>query len=340
MTHPLAWLAWLCAATMTIWSSRNPYLLVLLLLIISIVHVAHSQRGDLTPSPAAYWFVPIAALLNALWTQTGDTVLLQFPTSLPLIGDRITAEALAYGALNGLALAGMFRAFAALQRAVPIADMIAVVPRALHPIAVVTIIAVTYVPFARRQARAVRDAQAVRGLSVRGLRDWLPLFAPLLISALEHGMQLAEAMSARGYGRSTRAGGSASQLLLISGLLTVLLGWILQTVISHPLSGWLVTACGAALLTTALWLLRSRAPRTSYRRRKLQPADWVGIAGACLAAVAVVAPLPGADMLAWTPYPLLRWPGFSPIIAVMLCGLCVPALFAARTQHDADEVQP
>ena len=147
MTHPLAWLIWLCAAGLSAWNGRNPFLLVLLLLIITAVRSAYPQRTDLKAPVSVYWFVPLAALLNALWTHAGDTILLRLPEALPLIGGPITAEALAYGALNGLALLTLFNAFAVVQHAIPISEMISLIPRALHPITVVIVMSsVTAIP--------------------------------------------------------------------------------------------------------------------------------------------------------------------------------------------------
>lgn len=333
MTHPLAWLIWLCAAGLSAWNGRNPFLLVLLLLIITAVRSAYPQRTDLKAPVSVYWFVPLAALLNALWTHAGDTILLRLPEALPLIGGPITAEALAYGALNGLALLTLFNAFAVVQHAIPISEMISLIPRALHPITVVIVITLTYLPFARQQAREVRDAQAVRGHAIRSLRDWLPLLMPMLAGALEHAMQLAEAMSARGYGRRTGTHGPQAQFVLITGMLGALAGWIVRTVTTYTIASCFLTAGGLIMITAAMWLLRTQAPRTSFRRRELQLADIIGITGACVAAVAVFAPLPGADTLAWTPYPTLHWPDFAPLTGILLCGLCAPVLFAPRTRH-------
>ena len=326
MTHPIAWLIWLAAATICTWNSRNPFVLVLLLLALIIVRFAHPQREHALFSPMrAALLVPISAILNALWTRAGDTVLLRLPESIPLLGGAVTLEAITYGALNGMALLGLFLAFAIVQQALPLTSAIALIPRALHPITVVLVIAVTYLPLAQRQARAVRDAQAVRGHTVRSLRDWQPLLMPMLAGALEHALQLAEAMSARGYGRS-RNMSSTPQFLLIAGIFAVLAGWLLRTITHQSLLGWVAIAGGLALISAALWQLRVAAPRTTFKATRLQVADIYGIFGSLTALIAVLAPLPGKDMFVWTPYPTMHWPAFAPLIGVLLCGLCTPAL--------------
>src|SRR4030065_1354430 len=93
----------------------------------------------------------------------------------------------------------MLLSFMLLNLALPVRDLLRLIRRAFFPVAVVTSIAVTYLPTTLRQFQQIREAQAVRGHQVRSLRDWLPLLMPLLVGGLEHAMQLAEAMTARGF---------------------------------------------------------------------------------------------------------------------------------------------
>lgn len=327
MTHPFTWLLWLTSITICAWSSRNPFVLIVLLLIIGVVRQRYTTRDERPPAAALYWMFGVGALFNALWTHTGDTVLLRLPERLPLIGGPITAEALSYGIVNAMALFCMLHAFDALQRALPVSEILRMAPRALHPVTVVVVIAVTYVPMARQRARAVQTAQAVRGHEIRGIRDWLPLLMPLLIGALEHAMQLAEAMAARGYGRSIGEPSYTPSSLSIIGLLSMLGGWALGTTTPYVTTGWGIVAGGAALFGAALWLLRRRSPRTALRSNKFGSADLVGIAGACVAAVGVSVPSPISEAIAWTPYPALQWPAFPALLGPLLFGLCLPALF-------------
>lgn len=330
MTHPVSWVIWLCAAVVAAWVGRNPLTLTIVLLCIQLVLSTQRRSPDaddlpFTPLRFAMAIVPLSALFNALWTRAGDTMLLALPAWLPVLGGAITLEALAFGALNGLALACLFGAFSALTRAVPAHAAISLIPRALHPLAVVVVIAVSYVPFAVRQARAVRDAQAVRGHAVRRVRDWLPLFLPMLTGALEHALQLAEAMTARGYAHVTRRTGDA-QWLVIGGLLLALGGWALRTISQLP--GWPLVAAGITMIGTALWRLRSASPRSTFRQHRFGAGDALGVAGAALALIGALAPLPGQQTLTYTTYPVLTTPTFEPLIGVLLCGLCAPAIAA------------
>ena len=51
---------------------------------------------------------------------------------------------------------------------------------------------------------AVRDAQRMRGWRPRGLRSWNEVLVPVVLTAIEDSVLLAEAMEARGFGAGRR----------------------------------------------------------------------------------------------------------------------------------------
>ena len=204
MIHPVAWAGWLASALVALSATRNPLHLTLILLCVAVVNVliGSSDEASFAPvSPLRFGGIVIAlsALFNAATVHLGDTVLLRLPSGLPILGGPITLEALAFGVINGLVLTGIFAAFTTFNQALPIRSLMRLIPRAFYPVAVVVSIAVTFVPTTLRQFQQIREAQAVRGHRVRGLRGWLPLFMPLLVGGLERALQLAEAMTARGF---------------------------------------------------------------------------------------------------------------------------------------------
>src|SRR5207244_1812733 len=68
-------------------------------------------------------------------------------------------------------------------------------------------LATRLVPTLERDAAGMLEALRGRGVRVAGARGYARLASPLLSGSLERGLNLAEAMEARGYGRagSTRA---------------------------------------------------------------------------------------------------------------------------------------
>ncbi len=73
-------------------------------------------------------------------------------------------------------------------------------PSALKQMGVVITVSVLLIPQAIGQARAVMEAQRLRGRAVRGLRSLAGLTVPVLAGALERSLQRAESLDARGFG--------------------------------------------------------------------------------------------------------------------------------------------
>jgi len=341
-------MGWLAAIMVTLTISRNPFYMGLTLLWITLVTLiaraqtpAQPDMPSISPVRFGLLVITMSALFNALTVHIGATVLFSLPDAIPLIGGPITLEALVYGALNGVVIAGLFAAFAVINLVVPVRALIRIIPRAYYSVAVVISIAVTFVPTTLRQLRQIREAQAVRGHRMRGVRSWLPLVMPLLVGGLERALQLAEAMMARGFagGESPASPGddghakgrsrsdSFSRLALIGGLIFFLAGWLLRLVWQMPLLGLLFLFTGAALIVGALWVVGRRHPHTVHRPAPWTARDWAVITGAALTMTVMLVPLPGLDRssIFYYPYPRLTLPGFNPVIAAATWGLLAPA---------------
>lgn len=331
--HPFTWLVWLAAAMVALTVTRNPLYLAVTLLCLAIAYALIASTVEQQQALIAPWrfgivVVTVSALFNALMVHVGEHVLFTLPGWLPLVGGPFTLEALVYGALNGLALTGLFVAFGVINRAISVQAMLRLVPRAYYPVAVVTSIAVTFVPAALQQMQQIREAQMVRGNRMRGLRAWLPLVVPLLEASLERSMQLAESMMARGFVSGDGEPDTRSRFMLLGGMVVVVAGWLLQVVWLQALTGGILVATGAALLIGGIWWAGRRHPHTVYRRDVWRMRD-VGVMAAALAVIAVyLAPLPGVDRasLYYYPYPALSCPELSPVIAVGTLGLLAPIL--------------
>ena len=121
--HPLTWLMWLAAAMVALTVTRNPLYLAVTLLCIGMVYALIAPAADeqrsllLSPWRFGLVVVTVSALFNALMVHVGAHVLFTLPAWLPLIGGPFTLEALVYGALNGLALTGLFVATALIAAA-------------------------------------------------------------------------------------------------------------------------------------------------------------------------------------------------------------------------------
>ena len=331
---PRAWLIWAISALIVASATRNPLYIVILVLIVSVVGRTHTEtetrRQLLSPLRFAAVVVPLTALFNAAFMHFGETVLFRLPDWLPVLGGVVTLEALVFGATNGLVLVAIFSSFAVFNGAVSGRDLTQLVPRAFYETGVVLSIALSFLPQTTRSLQRIREAQAIRGHRLRGLRDWPPIVVPLLINGLERAMGLAEAMVARGYGAivsktqtlRTQVFVFVEILLILGGCLTWLLvpGWRTAAVIALIL--------GAAGILGTVWLLGRSVHHTSYRPRSWTRFDTLIIAGCAVAVGLTLIPLPGIDRvsLPYSPYPRLSVPGFDPTIGLGMLGLLVPAV--------------
>jgi energy-coupling factor transport system permease protein len=332
-----AWLTWALTVLLAASYNRNPLYSVLLLLVTVWVVAACAIEKDAPPTLAPLRFagvaVPMTALFNVLATNLGTTVLFHLPTWLPLVGGAVTLEALAFGIINGLNLTVIFSGFTAFNGGLATRELLQLAPRAFHESGVVVSIALNFVPQTLQSLQRIREAQAVRGHRIRGIRDWIPILTPLLVSALERAMTLAESMVARGYAAASRTPHLRIQVLLALGLLTSLGGWL--TYLFAPTARTLATATlllGIALLSGALWLAGRAVQHTTYRPRHWCWRDTLTVVG-CLPLLTLL--LTRQAAFTYTPYPTLTWPPFAPWIGVSVLGLLAPILFPT---HDRESI--
>lgn len=338
--HPLAWVVWLGSVLVALTATRNPIYLAIALGGIGLVlrqarRRAYAPAPPLSPLRFGLVVVSLGALLNALSTHYGETVVLTLPPRLPLIGGPVTLEALAYGALNGLVLTGLFAAFTALYLALSVQALMRLIPRGFYPVAVVMSIALAYVPSTFAQLQQIREAQAMRGHRPRGLRDALPLLMPLLVSGLENALHLAEAMTARGFGRTAAPRPRLARPLLVVGLAGVVAGLILRLAGRRSPAAALLLAA-TALVVAGLWLQGRSFRRTVYRPQPLTLPDVLVALAAVGTAVFYLAPTAARLSLAYTPYPRLSLPTVDWAAALATLGLAAPALAMAalsRCRH-------
>jgi energy-coupling factor transport system permease protein len=310
---------------------RNPLYSLILLASSRLVDWICAERDRELSLPFARIAVIIllfSGLFNALFIRVGDVTLAQLPEALPLIGGPLTAEALLSGMANGLLILTLLSLFVTFNRVVTGERLIRLAPRAFQDLGIVTLVALTYVPETARQVQRIREAQAVRGQGIEGLRDWQPLVIPLLIGGLERAMSLAEAMVARGFGATERAPWSQrylAWLTLATGL--TFGGWV--AALWWGMAGWVVMGAGVAMLAGAIWLAGRRVVVTRYRQRPWRTAD-SAIAFASLAPLLLLVlpdELIDASSLSFSFLNAFDWPPFEPAIGALLFLYLCPAVY-------------
>ena len=333
MIHTAAWLSWLVAALVALSLTRNPLYLLLILGCLLFVSLWLQMQSDgarpaVHPLRFTLILVTLGALFNAFTSHYGSTVLFTIPGKVPLLSGHLTLEALVYGATNGLILAGMFASFTVLNQALPTRAMVRLIPRAYYPVALVSSIAITYLPTTIRLSRQIREAQEIRGHQVKGLRDWLPLLMPLLVGGMEHAMQLAEAMTARGFASvpqpsqgapSVRSTSTLLRLVLLGGLLLLSAGWLWRLNGGDGF-GLALISSGALLILGGLWWQGRHTPRSNYRKESWHLHDNLMVLCVLILLFSLL-----RFPLDYSPYPLLTLPPFEPLLGVAILGLLAPA---------------
>ena len=226
-------------------------------------------------------------LLTPLVSGQGDLVLFEIPVPPPLTGEITAEELVAAGAaalrvLATIALAAALFAWADPDRM--LAGLSRVAPRS----ALVSALAARLVPTMRRDARAIAETARLRGVGLttgsrmQRARAAAPLALPLVGSALERGLDAAEAMAARGYGEGRRTRlperprDAGERITLgIAVLLAAAVAWAIATGATayafYPVLDPVVTWQSVALSAGALAALVGAA--VALARTEARPSD-------------------------------------------------------------------
>ena len=150
------------------------------------------------------------ALLNPFVSAEGDLILWQGP-DVTLIDTEITLEEVLAGLAIGVRLFAVAALVGALLAHVDADRLQAQVARVAPRSALTCALAARLMPTLERDARAIAEAARLRGVALSDgrwgsrARAAAPLAIPLLGSSLERGLDVAEAMTARGYGAGPRS---------------------------------------------------------------------------------------------------------------------------------------
>jgi energy-coupling factor transport system permease protein len=203
---PRAWLVWSLASVTVALSTDNPVYRGLVALAALNVLLAWLPSGRrLKPLAIAMVLAAcLAALINVLAGHTGADVIIRLPSDWPLVGGALTVESLAFGGALGLGLVAALLAVAPLSLVLEPHDVVDAMPAPLERTGIAVATSLNLVSGIGRTFTAVADAQRMRGWRPRGLRSWHEVVVPVVLTAIEDSVLLAEAMEARGFGAGRR----------------------------------------------------------------------------------------------------------------------------------------
>jgi len=336
--HSLAWVSWLVAAAYVSLVNQQPLQSGLMILAVAAVFTRLSRGHPRSQGWRAFlrlglWMWVVALAFHLLSTHVGDYVLITLPDNWPIIGGAITLEALFYGLASGAGLFAVLLVFATFNLAVETYRLLRWVPAGLYQAGLIVTIAVAFVPQMMASLQDIREAQQVRGHAFRGLRDWIPLFVPLLTTALERSLTLAESLEARGFGasyaRSEARHNRSAEYVALGGMLALCAGLLWPVLGLTP--GWLAGVLAGLGAAGTLWSIRDRGrglARTHYQQERWGAGDtFVAVASACALCLTAAVHLTSGLRLVYYPYPPQSpWPAFELSIALAAVLLAAPAL--------------
>lgn len=209
--HPLAQLVLCFSLILLSLTNDSPFLQVSVIICCALLAAAAGVFREWLSWWKICLFIGLLALIiNPLVSRAGTTVLWIGPR-LPVFGRlKITLEALVYGAGMALRLSAMIWAFALLSLIMDPDRALGLLKGRGSSSALVSALTMKMVPTAMQDASEILDAQRARGVArdsgsrTAVLRSRIPVLKRLVVTSLDRGINLAEAMEARGYGSGRR----------------------------------------------------------------------------------------------------------------------------------------
>lgn len=326
---PRAWLLWLITSLTVVFLLDHPVTDLVVILAAGLI-CTPSRR----PTPFRSFLilgaviVLVRTVLFALTGHTGSVTLAQIPAlQLPdllggaTLGGRVTGEVVASSIAEGLRILSVMACLGAFLVNTETAGLIRLLPRFLFEAGLVVSIAMAFAPQLARTAGDIRDAQRMRGER----RKITPVIVPVLATALDRSIALAESMDSRGYGRAAR--GRAHPWGAISATLALTLAatgsfWALRRD-SNLAAG--ATALALVLFIWSLAGLNRLVSRTRYRRSRFGRRETLVAAVVVTVVLAIAAPNAHYD-----PYRSLYPPAPNPLATLAAGILALPALATYR----------
>jgi energy-coupling factor transport system permease protein len=337
---PRAWLVWGVAASAPALLGRNPFVLTATLLAVLGARGAWHAAGPGT----AGWrsllrltlvFAAISILFNVLTAHVGNQVILHLPSAAPIVGGPLTLNALVYGVLSAIAVLTLVLVGTTLGVVLDWTALLRLLPPRLSTVAVAGSVAWAFIPQTATALTEIREAQMARGHRPRGVRDLVPLVAPLLAGGLERALTLAEALESRAFGAPLGATIETEphpwrSIVTVAGLTTGIAGAYVLATGQTAIAVVLLAVTAVALFVVG----RDPAGGERPRRTRYREPDWgrsetaiAGTAGVVLLVEMVTLALDPAA-LAYDPYPDLVAPRVALPLLAALALLLAPAAVA------------
>ena len=239
--HPLTW--WIWAIGLAIAVMRFDSTVFTLSCVGAVAVIVFINRDDAPWGKSFNWTLKITAWILLIRTIIGvligvpipGTTLFTVPT-LPLpdwmpgirIGGTVTYERLSSAVTEWILIFAIIVIFGAAASLTSPHRLLRVLPVYIYEFGISIVIATSVLPQLVTSVTRIRQAQKLRGQSLRGFASWRRVAIPLLEESLARSLDLAAAMDSRGYGVSKKRSRyrpikwrGADSLVILSALVVV-----------------------------------------------------------------------------------------------------------------------
>ena len=215
--HPLTW--WIWAGLLAIAIVRFQSTVLTLLCVGSVAGLVFWLREDAPWGKSFSWTLKLSLWILFVRTLIGILIgvpipgttlftlpIIELPNWMPgiRIGGAVTSERLSSAVSEGILICAIILIFGAAASLTSPHRLLRILPVYVYEFGVSVVIATSALPQLVTSVSRIRQAQMLRGQSLRGFRSWKRIAIPLLEESLARSLDLAAAMDSRGYGISRK----------------------------------------------------------------------------------------------------------------------------------------
>lgn len=215
--HPLTW--WIWAIGLAIAVIRFDSTMLTLSCVGAVALVVFFNREDAPWGKSFNWSLKLSAWILFVRTLIGILIGVPIPGqtlfSIPIfplpswmpgirIGGAVTLERLTSALSEGVTICSIILIFAAAASLTSPHKLLRVLPIYVYEFGVSVVIATSVLPQLVSSVARIRQAQRLRGQTVKGFTSWKRVAIPLLEESLAKSLDLAASMDSRGYGVSRK----------------------------------------------------------------------------------------------------------------------------------------
>ena len=215
--HPLTWWIWAVVLAISVIRFDSPVFTVTCVGAVAVV--VFLNRDDAPWGKSFNWTLKISLWILMIRTIIGVLIGVPIPGTtlftlpkVPLpdwmpgirIGGAVTLERISSALTEGIVICGIIIIFGAAASLTSPHRLLRVMPVYIYEFAITVVIATSVLPQLVSSVARIRQAQMLRGQSLKGFASWRRVAIPVLEESLARSLDLAAAMDSRGYGVSKK----------------------------------------------------------------------------------------------------------------------------------------